>query len=117
MGTATVFTDMQHVKTMRHTPGSALSVDEVALINGRVCVAFADIAASEQGEVIYEADDVEMDVLSTDTFTEGDVVYWDNTNSRLTSTSTSNTKCGMALASKASGVATMRIQLLNSMNL
>lgn len=49
--------------------------------------------------------------LSTDTVTQGARLYWDNTNRRLTTTSTSNTLVGVALAAKASGVSTVTVLL------
>ena len=49
--------------------------------------------------------------LSTDTASVGDLLYWDNTNKRLTTTSTSNLKVGVAVAAKAGGATTARILL------
>lgn len=41
----------------------------------------------------------------------GDVLYWDATNKRLTTTATSNTRVGVAVEAKAGGAATARIRL------
>jgi len=41
----------------------------------------------------------------------GDAVYWDNTNKRVTKTSTANTKVGVAVAAKASTATTARVRL------
>lgn len=59
----------------------------------------------------------------TSTFAEGDYVYWDNTAKLCTSTSTSNTKIGVAAITTPSGVnapgalsgdATVRVRLNQS---
>lgn len=41
----------------------------------------------------------------------GDLVYWDNTNKRLTKTSSGNTLVGYAVAAKASTAATGRFRI------
>jgi len=43
--------------------------------------------------------------------TQGALVYWDNTNKNVTTTSTSNTRIGFALVAAASGDATVRVCL------
>ena len=53
----------------------------------------------------------DVTALSTDTAAVGDLLYWDNTNKRLTTTSTSNLKVGVAVAAKAAGATTARILL------
>lgn len=45
-------------------------------------------------------------------FAVGDAVYWDNTNKRLTKTTTSNTKVGYAAAVKATTDTTARVRLV-----
>ena len=59
-----------------------------------------------QVEGVYD-----VTALSTDTAAVGDLLYWDNTNKRLTTTATSNLKVGVAVAAKASGATTARILL------
>jgi predicted RecA/RadA family phage recombinase len=49
--------------------------------------------------------------LSTDTFTVGAKVYWDNTNKRCTSTASGNTLIGVATVVKASGATTVTVLL------
>jgi predicted RecA/RadA family phage recombinase len=53
----------------------------------------------------------DLTCLSTDTPAVGAILYWDNTNYRLTTTSTSNTRVGVAVAAKSSGATTARIRL------
>ncbi len=53
----------------------------------------------------------DVTALSTDVVAVGDVLYWDDTNRRLTTTSSSHMTAGVAVAAKASGVAVARIML------
>jgi predicted RecA/RadA family phage recombinase len=41
----------------------------------------------------------------------GDIVYWDDTNKRLTKTSASNTRVGVAVAAKVTTATTGRVRL------
>lgn len=59
-----------------------------------------------QMEGVYD-----VTALSTDTAAVGDLLYWDNTNKRLTTTATSNLKVGVAVAAKTAGATTVRILL------
>lgn len=61
-----------------------------------------------------EADTVgvfDLPKLSTDVVTAGALLYWDNTNKRLTLTSSTHKLVGVALAGAGNGVATVRIRL------
>ena len=49
--------------------------------------------------------------LSTDDVADGVLVYWDNGNSRLTLTATSNISAGYSVGAFGNGVATMTIAL------
>jgi len=53
----------------------------------------------------------DLTALSTDTATVGAAIYWDNTNKRCTTSSSGNTKIGVATAVKANGAATVRVRL------
>lgn len=52
--------------------------------------------------------------LSTDAFAVGDAVYWDDTNKRCTSTTTSNTKIGVAVVAAANPSSTVTVRLNES---
>lgn len=111
-----LFCGTDKIKTMNHTPGTLLAVDEIRLINGRVCVAFGDIAASEEGSVIYAAEDIEAPKAAV-AITEGETAYWDDTAKLFTNVLTSNTKCGIFRKAALSGDANARLELDNSVNL
>jgi predicted RecA/RadA family phage recombinase len=57
----------------------------------------------------------DITALSTDTGSAGARMYWDNTNKRLTTTSTSNLFVGVLTATKANGETAARIRLNGSM--
>ena len=48
---------------------------------------------------------------ATGAVTLGQLIYWDDTNKRVTTVSTSNTKIGIATLAAASGDATARVRL------
>lgn len=71
-----------------YTPGSAVTGGTVVVVGDQPLVAHRDIAASEQGALaagggVYEC--VADAAIST-----GKKVYWDDTNNKVTETSTSN---------------------------
>lgn len=51
--------------------------------------------------------------LSTDVIAQGDPLYWDNTNKRLTATATSNLFVGHAIAAAGNGATTVDVRLAN----
>lgn len=52
---------------------------------------------------------------STQAWTEGQLLYWDDTAKKFTVTATSNTKKGVAAAAKASTAATGRVKLIQTL--
>jgi predicted RecA/RadA family phage recombinase len=84
-----------------------------ALITGIFGVAQDDIANAASG-VFLTAGVFDLACLSTDTPAVGAVIYWDDTNKRCTTTSTSNTKIGAATMVKVTGSTTVRVRLNGS---
>lgn len=78
--------------------GSIFAVASSAALSG------AEVEGARRGVFIITA-------LSTDTFSVGAKVYWDNTNKRCTSTASGNTLIGAATAVKASGATTVTVLL------
>lgn len=78
--------------------GSLFGVATRAADNG------AAVEASTRG--VYE-----LPKLSTDVVAIGDKLYWDNTNKRLTKTSTDNTLVATAVSAAGNGVATVYARL------
>jgi predicted RecA/RadA family phage recombinase len=54
----------------------------------------------------------EVPKASADTFTQGDVVYWDNTAKQMTSVSTDNKKAGYAWVDAGAGDVEMQVCLV-----
>ena len=89
----------------------ALTSGQGALIGAALFgVASADAASGAPVELNVNGV-FDLAALSTDTAAVGAVLYWDNTNRRLTTTATGNTYVGYAVAAKASGDATARVRL------
>ena len=74
-----------------------------------VGVALEDIKANTIGAVatkgVFELPSV------TAAMDFGDQVYWDDSNSKVTKTSTNNTPAGMVVEDKASGVTTAKVRI------
>ena len=81
-----------------------------ALVGSLFGIAVAD-AASGDDVVLATTGVYEITALSTDTATVGAPAYWDNTNKRITTTATNNTKVGVFVSAKASGATTAQVRL------
>src|SRR3569623_2199117 len=92
------------------TADRTLAAGDAMLVGKIYGVAYDDLAAAATGEVLTEGV-CDLTALSTDTAAIGDVPYWDNTNHRLTTTATGNTRVGVAVAAKAAAATTARIKL------
>lgn len=96
--------------TIEHAPAAARASDAATLIGTRLGVAVADVAANQVG--VFRIEGVfELPKLSTDVVAQGALLYWDNTNLRLTTTASGNTLAGFAYAAAGSGVATVQIKI------
>ncbi len=93
-----------------HTPGSAVANNAIVLMGATVGVALAAIPANTPGAVAVKGV-FTLPKLSTDTVAQGALLYWDNGNTRLTTTVGSNVLAGRAAAPAASGVAAVEISL------
>lgn len=101
-------------------PGDTITVTApYALSAGDGCLVGTNIFGVSCGTYLNGATDAEVmlegvfdiTALSTDTASVGAYLYWDNTNKRLTTTSSGNTKVGVAVAAKLNGDTTARIRL------
>ena len=93
-----------------YVAGSAISSGQVLLVGVRVGVALADIANGATGAVAMEGV-FTIAKLSTDVVAQGAALYWDNTNSRLTTTASGNTLAGYAFKAAGNGVTTVDISI------
>jgi predicted RecA/RadA family phage recombinase len=77
-----------------YTPGSAVAVGAVVVLNDTIAVADRPIAANTLGAVAVEG--VFELPKATGAIGQGAVVYWDSTNSNVTTTATGNKRAGKA---------------------
>jgi predicted RecA/RadA family phage recombinase len=90
--------------------GAALASGDGVLIGKRLGVATDVIANGAIGELRVRGV-VSLPKLGTDAPAQGDLLYWDNTNKRLTTTVGTNTAAGYAATAAASGDATVNVHL------
>ena len=89
---------------------TAISSGAPVLVGKRLGIALSDIPAGAFGSVRMRGV-FTVAKLSTDNVAQGDLLYWDATNSRLTKTSTDNTLAGYAAAAAGASVTTVAISL------
>jgi predicted RecA/RadA family phage recombinase len=84
---------------------------QVVMKGQMIAIALASVAA---GEIFAAAlcGAYEVPKASADTFTQGDVVYWDDTAKEMTSVPTDNKKAGYAWADAAGGETEMQVCLV-----
>lgn len=101
---------IQPGNVLDHTAGSALAAGAVVVIGVRVGVLLAALASGETGS-LQVTGVFNIAKLSTDVVAQGALLYWDATNSRLTTTAAGNTLAGYAANAAGNGVATVNIVL------
>jgi predicted RecA/RadA family phage recombinase len=87
-----------------------IAVPVVTGTTGFCAIPIDTIAAGETGPAYVEGVH-EVSALTGTAFTNGQLLYWDNTNKRLTNASTGNTRIGRAWGAKASATATHTVKL------
>ena len=93
-----------------YTAGANITSGSGVLVSQRLGVALTDIANGATGSVAVKGV-FNLPKLSTDVIGQGDVLYWDAANSRLTSTATGNTLSGYAVNASGNGATTVDIAL------
>jgi len=95
-------------------PDGGCSTGTPILWGAKVGVPDNTYAASTSGNVTLHLAGVFSDLVKKegDTFAEGAVVYWDDTEKELTSTSSGNTLAGHAYVAAGSSATTMTVRLV-----
>lgn len=101
---------VQPGEVIDYTAGADKTSGQPVLIGTKIGVCLADIANGSTGPVAMSGV-YTVTKLSTDVVTQGAALYWDNTNSRLTTTASGNTYAGYAFAAAGNGVTTVNIKL------
>lgn len=102
---------VSHGNVLSYTAAAAaVASGAMVLLGSRVGVAVADIALNATGSV-QVVGEFTIPKLSTDVVAQGALLYWDNTNKRLTTTASGNTLAGFATAASGSGNGTVNIKI------
>jgi predicted RecA/RadA family phage recombinase len=99
---------IDHAPTAARASGAATLIGSVG--NGMIGVAKSDVAANALG--VFHMDGVHtLPKLTTDVVAQGVLLYWDNTNLRLTLTSAGNTQAGRAFEAAGNGVTSVACKI------
>ncbi|MCC6366845.1 MAG: DUF2190 family protein [Bryobacterales bacterium] len=103
---------VQHGETITLTAPYAVSSGGGALVGSIFGVASADYANAAEGEFqTCGVFDLTRETGGSTGFSAGALIYWDNTNKRITKTSSGNKLIGVAVKDAADGDATGRVRL------
>lgn len=101
---------IQDGDAMDYTAGATITSGSGVLVGKRLGVAQLDMVSGTKSALAMEGV-FSLPKLSTDVVAQGDLLYWDDTNKRLTVTTTNNTLAGFAFAAAGNGVATVNIKI------
>lgn len=88
-----------------------VSSGDMVKVGNRVGVCSSDIADGASGVVALEGVYSAIPKLTTDVVAQGVDIYWDDTNKRLTLTSSANTLAGMAWAAAGNGITIVTLKI------
>lgn len=101
---------VQPGEVIDHVASGAKTSGQPVLIGTKLGVCLADIANGSTGPVAMSGV-YTVTKLTADVVTQGAALYWDNANSRLTTTASGNTYAGFAFAAASGSVSTVNIKL------
>lgn len=101
---------VQPGEVIDYTTGANIASGQVVLMGARIGVALKAIANGETGPMQVTGV-FNIAKLSTDNMAQGALLYWDNTNSRLTTTASGNTLAGFAAAAAAATTTSVNIKI------
>ncbi len=104
---------IQKGEVLQYTPSGAVVAGALVIIGTLAAVALSDIAASTTGTV--QITGVFRLAKATGAISQGVKVYWDATNSNVTTTASGNTLIGVAAKAETSGATTVDV-LINVAN-
>lgn len=93
-----------------YTAPGAVASGDVVLMGATVGVSLNTLATGQVGAVKVTGV-FSVPKLSTDTMAQGALLYWDNTNKRMTTTASGNTLAGRAYAAAGNGATTVQALL------
>mgnify|MGYP003341440293 CR=1 FL=1 len=92
--------------------GAAVSAGDLVPVGDTVGVATKDVANGAEGWLKRGVMVKAVTKLTADVVSVGDTLYWDSGNSRLTLTSTSNTRAGLAANAADGSTSTVNVNLI-----
>lgn len=101
---------VQPGEVIDYTAGANIASGQVVLMGARIGVALKAIANGETGPMQVTGV-FNIAKLSTDNMAQGALLYWDNTNSRLTTTASANTLAGFAAAAAGASTTSVNIKI------
>lgn len=101
---------VQPGEVIDYTAGANIASGQVVLMGARIGVALKAIANGETGPMQVTGV-FNIAKLSTDNMAQGALLYWDNTNSRLTTTASDNTLAGFAAAAAGASTTSVNIKI------
>lgn len=101
---------VQPGEVIDYTAGANIASGQVVLMGARIGVALKAIANGETGPMQVTGV-FNIAKLSTDNMAQGALLYWDNTNSRLTTTASGNTLAGFAATAAAATTTSVNIKI------
>lgn len=101
---------VSHGNVIPFTPTAAVASGAMVRVGSRVGVAVTAIAANTEGAV-QMVGEFTITKLQTDVVAQGALLYWDDTNKRLTTTVGSNTLAGFATKAASASETTVNIKI------
>lgn len=101
---------IQEGAVLSYLAAAPIASGAVVLTGKRVGISLGDIAAGATGSLSMEGV-FSVAKLTTDVVGQGDLLYWDAANSRMTTTAGANTEAGYAAAPAGAGVTTVNISI------
>lgn len=103
-------TYVQDGDAIDYTPGSAVATGDVVVQGDLVGVVKRPLAANESGALDVEGT-FDFAKATNVAYTVGTILYWDDTNNLVTTTSAGNKSIGKVIRAAATTDATVRVRL------
>ena len=107
---------MDQLITVKYTHTAATTADTIYLLGGRVMLAVNSALANVENVFLLRGH-IEYAKATGEAWVGGQALYWDNTNSRFTTTVGTNTHAGFAMEAAASADTTGQVNLEPALNL
>ena len=101
---------VQEGEVIDFVAAAAVLAGAVVVMGKRIGISLSDTAQGATGAAAVEGV-FKLNKLAGDVVGQGDLLYWDAANTRLTTTAGGNTLAGYAFAAAAGGVAVVNIKI------